>query len=165
MPLNKAAQTRESEIDKQQNSADVTVVKRSNDNSNDLSDNELIQLVSIISAKDTRTIALKYFGITKVFIDDAEFLHRDVNQFKFEIFTHWRNKCRPSRKVGTESNQFQCFSLEQRWELQESKITVKQYQSPLPIIVNKINAFRMGELCRITMIRGLRLKTNFIFPN
>ena len=77
----------------------VIAGKHSHDNSNELSDNVLIRLVSIISVKDTKTIAVKYFGVTKVFIEDAEYQHRDVTQFKFEILTHWRNTHRLSRQV------------------------------------------------------------------
>ena len=95
----KASIQREGRTQQSSVTDDVIGQTCSHDNSNELSDNELIRLVSIISVKDTKTIALKYFGATKVFIDDAEYQHRDVTQFKFEILTHWRNTRRPSRQV------------------------------------------------------------------
>ena len=112
MSFNEPAKTKENKTDKesfiqregrvQQNSAADDVMDRDYDNSNELSDNQLIKLVSIISANDTKTIALKYLGDTKVFIDDVEYSEKDVTQVKLKIFTHWRNKNRSSRQVRSE---------------------------------------------------------------
>ena len=100
LALNQSAQTSDSKKHKEASiQQEGMVLPSSVADDHELTDNELIRLVSIISVNDTKTIALKYFGATKVLIDDTEYQHRDVTQFKFEILTHWRNTHRPSRQV------------------------------------------------------------------
>ena len=79
---------------------DVITRKRHHGQSNELNDNHLSQLASAISATAIRTIALEYFDIDNVTIDDIETSRREnVKQFKLDLLIRWRNKNRPSKQV------------------------------------------------------------------
>ena len=70
------------------------------ENPDEVSDNKLSKLASIISATAMRTTALEYFEIDNVFIDDIETSRREnVKQFKLDLLISWRNKNQPSTQV------------------------------------------------------------------
>ena len=74
--------------------------QRLDNSNNELNDNKLSKLASIISATAMRTIALEYFDIDNVSIDDIETSRREnVKQFKLDLLISWRNKNRPSTQV------------------------------------------------------------------
>ena len=75
------------------------------ENPDEVSDNKLSKLASIISAAAMRTIALEYFEINNVCIDDIERSRReDVKQFKLDLLISWRNKNQPSTQVKVYSS-------------------------------------------------------------
>ena len=70
------------------------------ENPDEVSDNKLSKLASVISATSMRTIALEYFEIGNVSIDDIETSRREnVKQFKLDLLISWRNKNQPSTQV------------------------------------------------------------------
>ena len=74
--------------------------KRHHGKSDELNDNQLSQLATLISATAMRTIALEYFDIDNVSIEDIEMSRRqDMKQFKLDLLIRWRNKNRPSKQV------------------------------------------------------------------